>query len=258
MRIRRTAWRENPRPLPEGSLVAAIGDVHGCAGHLDAMYRALARDVVRLSPRETCCVLLGDLIDRGPHSLRCLELAADGLASRVPDRPVRDVVLTGNHDEWLVQAVRGELSRREAEVWALNGGTETWRDFGIVRPTSVQQLVDGIRGRLPQCVLDLLARMVVMWRKEDLVFAHAGVDPRYGLEEQTRASLMWIRTPFLEAQRWPFPFMVVHGHTIEQPYGEPVIHPHRIGIDTGAVVTGVLTCVEFWGSRLRFVTVDQR
>ena len=44
--------------------------------------------------------------------------------------------------------------------------------------------------------------------------------------------------------------MVVHGHTI---MAEPQVRPNRIGIDTGAYATGVLTCLVLEGSARRFL-----
>jgi serine/threonine protein phosphatase 1 len=43
----------------------------------------------------------------------------------------------------------------------------------------------------------------------------------------------------------------VHGHT---PRPEPVVRPNRIGIDTGAVMGGVLTCAVLEGDKLGFIT----
>jgi serine/threonine protein phosphatase 1 len=44
---------------------------------------------------------------------------------------------------------------------------------------------------------------------------------------------------------------VVHGHT---PRPEPVVRTNRIGIDTGAVMGGVLTCAVLEQDRLGFIT----
>ena len=178
MRIRRTQWRDSPKPVPEGVLVTAIGDVHGCADHLETMYRALARDVEELEPGQTTCILLGDLIDRGPRSFECLMMAADGLASLAPDRQVRDVALVGNHDDWLVRAVAGTLTRHDAMLWVRNGGIATWQDMGIGNPGTVEVLMRELRARLPDPVLDLLAGMVPVYRIGELVL-NPYVGPRF-------------------------------------------------------------------------------
>jgi serine/threonine protein phosphatase 1 len=46
---------------------------------------------------------------------------------------------------------------------------------------------------------------------------------------------------------------------VEWNHGEPLVHPHRIGIDTGAVNTGVLTALEINSGQMRFVQAwDER
>ena len=61
--------------------------------------------------------------------------------------------------------------------------------------------------------------------------------------------MLWIRKPFLT---WdgPLPAVVVQGHT---PEDRPVVKANRIGIDTGAVMGGALTCVVLEADRLRFL-----
>lgn len=259
MRVARTPWRENPRPLPDGHMAVGVGDVHGCAGHLEAMYRALAEDVARLEPERAVCVLLGDLIDRGPDSLDCLGLAAGGLAAFAPGRPVEDVALAGNHDDWLIRAVDGTLTGPEARMWLDNGGGATLRSLGLRGGwRDAAALSAAVRERLAGPARGLLSRMAASHRVGDLLFVHAGIDPRRPLHRQTREAMLWIRDAFLRPPAWPFEVLAVHGHTIELPDGEPVVHPHRIGVDTGAVLTGVLTAAEFHGDRLRFVTVTGR
>jgi serine/threonine protein phosphatase 1 len=68
---------------------------------------------------------------------------------------------------------------------------------------------------------------------------HAGVRPRVPLDRQREEDLLWIREDFLRS-RADFGKIVVHGHT---PTESPEILPNRINIDTGAFMTGRLTCV---------------
>ena len=76
-----------------------------------------------------------------------------------------------------------------------------------------------------------------------------GIRPGIPLERQSRHDLMWIREPFLSS-KVTFGPVVVHGHT---PRQEPMVRPNRIGIDTGAVMGGVLTCAVTGGGRLGFI-----
>ena len=258
VRVTRTEWRANPKPLPDGHMAIAIGDVHGCAEHLEALYRALAEDVGRLRPAETTCVLLGDLVDRGPNSLDCLGLAVDGLRAFTRNAPVEDIVLLGNHDAWLKMAAEHRLGDEDARVWAYNGGDATFASLGIPAFGDAAELTAAIRAKLPEPVVELLGHMALNHRIGDLLFVHAGVDPRRPLEDQSEHAQIWIRDAFLNAEDWPFEVLVVHGHTIDPPIGPPEVFPHRVGIDTGAFATGVLTAVEFLGASMRFIAVDQR
>jgi serine/threonine protein phosphatase 1 len=84
----------------------------------------------------------------------------------------------------------------------------------------------------------------------DYVFVHAGVRPGRALEQQNRQDLLWIREEFLRAPTALPGKVVVHGHTIcdlPQDLG------HRIDIDTGAFVSGRLTCLVLRGVGRRFL-----
>lgn len=70
------------------------------------------------------------------------------------------------------------------------------------------------------------------------------------MDQQSRQDMMWIREPFLSS-RANHGVVVVHGHT---PKREPIVHPNRIAIDTGAVLGGALTCLVLEGDMLGFMT----
>src|SRR5260370_27055064 len=79
---------------------------------------------------------------------------------------------------------------------------------------------------------------------------HAGVRPGVPLERQSEEDLLWIRELFL-ASRADFGRIVVHGHT---PCEQPEVLPNRINVDTGAFMTGRLTCAVLDGRGVRFIT----
>jgi serine/threonine protein phosphatase 1 len=72
-------------------------------------------------------------------------------------------------------------------------------------------------------------------------FVHAGVRPGVPLQEQRSEDLLWIRRPFLQEPHG-LPYTVVHGHTFRSDYRITRL-PHRIGIDTGAYISGTLTAL---------------
>jgi serine/threonine protein phosphatase 1 len=77
----------------------------------------------------------------------------------------------------------------------------------------------------------------------DYAFVHAGVRPGTDFEHQSPNDLLWIRRDFVLAND-RFERIVVHGHTWSTD--QPAILENRIGVDTGAYQTGVLTgiCLE--------------
>ena len=83
----------------------------------------------------------------------------------------------------------------------------------------------------------------------DYVFVHAGIDPRVPLEEQRQRDLRWIREPFLSHPDSHGP-VVVHGHTISEV---PEDCGNRIGIDTGAFMSGRLTALVLEGTSRRYL-----
>ena len=88
----------------------------------------------------------------------------------------------------------------------------------------------------------------------DYFFAHAGVRPGTPLSEQKEEDLLWIREEFLRSSE-DFGKVVVHGHT---PTDSPVKRANRIGIDTGAYLTGRLTAVALEGHSQRFLQTGRR
>jgi serine/threonine protein phosphatase 1 len=82
------------------------------------------------------------------------------------------------------------------------------------------------------------------------VFVHAGIRPGVPLDRQARDDLIWIREPFLSSTA-DFGFKVVHGHTIV-PRVEH--RANRIAVDTGAVRTGVLSCLMLEGEETALLT----
>jgi hypothetical protein len=91
--------------------------------------------------------------------------------------------------------------------------------------------------------------LVLMSTYGAYVFVHAGLRPGLALEAQSEVDLLWIRDDFLNASG-PFEGVVVHGHT---PVEAAFMGEHRIGIDTGAYATGILTAVRLADGERRFI-----
>ena len=227
-----------PGHLLPGRRIYAVGDVHGCAGRLRALHALIAADLRSSPVPDTTLVHLGDTIDRGPDSAGALRLV------RRPAVLVDRVVnLAGNHEAMLLDALAGHPDA--ASLWLDNGGDATLDSWGIPRAASP----DTWRARIPEHDLAFLQGLSMRHARDGYLFVHAGVRPGVPLDKQSDLDLLWMREPFLS---WPHPFgvVVVHGHTMVD---RPAIRANRIGIDTGAVMGGALTCVVLQDSGVRFL-----
>jgi serine/threonine protein phosphatase 1 len=99
---------------------------------------------------------------------------------------------------------------------------------------------DDLLERLPVAHLRFLEDLELMVGVGDYAFVHAGVRPGVALARQAENDLLWIREEFLEAEV-PHDRIIVHGHTWDSD--QPQVRANRIGIDTGAYETGVLTAL---------------
>ena len=234
-----------PASLPPGQRAYAIGDIHGCSDQLDELYRLIARDIAARPGLAVTVIHLGDYLDRGPDSAGVLDrllrpfpmLPSGGLPAPVV------VNLMGNHEALFLAAYDGEAAA--LDVWMNNGGSPTLASWGVPPRTRPRDWPKTI----PAAHVALLRALRLSHAMGGYFFVHAGIRPETGLTEQSSQDMLWIRKPFLT---WdgPLPAVVVHGHT---PEDDPVVKSNRIGIDTGAVMGGALTCVVLEADRLRFL-----
>jgi len=256
-----TEFIEAPATLPEGQRAYAIGDVHGCLEQLEALHQAVAADLAERPVAEAVLVHLGDYVDRGPDSAAVVARLAAG----PPIPGLYTVNLMGNHEHMMLDAlVSGQ--EEAAELWLSNGGANTLFSWGVPRQAPQAEWA----GRIPVAHLLFLRDLALIHHVGPYLFVHAGLRPGIPLHRQARQDMLWIREPFLSA-KGPFlrdtprnalegaggaagaepAMVVVHGHT---PTQEPVVRSNRIGIDTGAVMGGVLTCAVLEGDRVGFLT----
>jgi serine/threonine protein phosphatase 1 len=240
--------RRNPvqsKPsVAAATAVYAIGDVHG---RLDLLQLLMGRIVEDAALLETgvrpVLVFLGDYIDRGPESSGVIDEVLGLVASGQFE--VRQ--LKGNHEQALLSFL-DDVS--VGPVWASFGGLATIQSY--LGRTSISgsdlkawdAVRESLREAIPERHLEFYRSLEPYYVSGDYCFVHAGLKPGVPLEEQREMDLISIRAEFLNS-RQPFEKFIVYGHT---PNLEPVIEPHRIGIDTGAFATGVLSCLRVVGA----------
>jgi len=238
-----------PPGLPEGVVVYAIGDVHGRLDLLVQMTELIAADAAgSASGEEVRLIFLGDYIDRGPASMGVV----DHLLALRRDRRFRVQTLKGNHEAALL-AFLADASA--GPVWSAYGGLETLRSYigrapqATADPATWETVREAFAQALPPGHLAFYQGLELSSVVGDYCFVHAGLKPGVALKDQKEHDLLSIRAEFLSAKRG-FDYVVVHGHT---PNLEPMIGQQRIGIDTGAFATGVLTCLKLSADASEFI-----
>jgi serine/threonine protein phosphatase 1 len=230
----------SPGWLPDGVRVYAVGDSHGCADRLGLMHLLIAEHAAARPAAETVLVHLGDYVDRGPDSARVLAM----LRGRNPVPGATAVNLVGNHEQMMLAALDPRAEADVVTFWIDNGGGPTLESYGA------DPADPATWDAVPDDDIRLLRALRPSFALGGYFFAHAGVRPDVPLESQDVMDLAWIREPFL-SWRGRLPAVVVHGHTPSQQ--GPEVLPHRIGIDTGAVFGGPLTCAVLEGRKLGFL-----
>lgn len=195
-----------------------IGDIHGCLSHLERMMEELRP---RLRPEEDALVFIGDYIDRGPDPRGVVERIL-----RIREEFPHVICIMGNHEDMFLTWV---TTGRDLDLYLFNGGGVTIRSYQ-----------EGGQFRLPPEHLRFISSLPLYYETEDYIFVHAGLRPGVPLEQQDRFDLLWIREDFIHSS-YDFGKLVIFGHT---PLRRPLVMKNKIGIDTGAVYGGPLTCLE--------------
>lgn len=233
--------RESSRAGARAWRAYVVGDIHGRLDLLEELLEKIHTDIARRSARKVLIVFVGDLIDRGPSSAQVVERL------RTYQQPkVRTVFLLGNHEEVLLRILSGEAEL--IAKWRWFGGTECLNSYGVdtarLGAVGDDEALEIIRRAIPKEHVEFLESFDDSCRFGDYLFVHAGIRPGIEVDQQRQSDLRWIRDPFLFDDT-DHGFVVVHGHTIRP---EVEIRPNRIGIDTGAYRTGVLTALAIDGS----------
>ena len=202
----------------------AVGDIHGNLSRLEQLMEEIKP---AFNPDSDTLVFLGDYIDRGPDSKGVVDFIL-----RLRRKFPRVVCLKGNHEAMLLDwVIKGENS----DLYLYNGGGATIKTYSQ----------DG-EFKLPPEHLAFFTSLLLYYETEEYIFVHAGMKAGIPLAEQDPHDLIWIREEFILSPQ-DFGKTVVFGHT---PLQRVYLTPNKIGIDTGAVYGGKLTCLELPSRRL--------
>jgi serine/threonine protein phosphatase 1 len=201
--------------------IFAIGDVHGCNSKLaDLMGK------IEIDPADDTLVFVGDYIDRGADSKDVVDFIIE---LRTTIKKV--VCLLGNHESMFLNFY---CQGREEMLFLENGGRETLLSYGDTGLWFEKKV------HIPESHLKFFNSLSLSYETDDYIFVHAGLRPGIPLEKQDLDDMLWIRREFMDSS-YNFGKKVVFGHT---PMPRPLIDKTKIGIDTGAVYGGKLTCIK--------------
>ena len=222
--------------LPTNTRVYCIGDIHGRVDLLLELTIKIQQDSENFSGQKVI-VYLGDFIDRGINSKEVIELLIE---NKQPD--VEYIYLRGNHEQTMLDFLQEDSVGRS---WLTYGGQATLASYGVAIskiPTKKEDFIEiqrQLRNNLPDNHFQFLVKTQYSYSLGSYFFVHAGINPRYPLTKQNPEDMLWIRDDFTHVSK-PFEKIIVHGHTVTR---EAELLPNRIGIDTGAYASGILTCL---------------
>jgi serine/threonine protein phosphatase 1 len=203
-----------------------IGDIHGCLAELSCLV-----DNLPLQHADRI-VFLGDYIDRGPDSRGVVSY----LISMAKSVDNEIVFLKGNHEDMML-AYLG-FDGHYGDMFLANGGHNTLTSYGIAAPAFSPV---SAMARIPADHLEFLLNLEKYHVHDSFLCVHAGVRPLRPLAAQSDLDMLWIRNEFIAGPH-RLPYTVIFGHT---PHKEVLFDlPSKIGIDTGVVYGGKLSCIE--------------
>jgi len=238
--------------VPEKTCIYAIGDIHGRLDLLKAIHEKISEDAKDLSSEARKIIIyLGDYMDRGLHSKKVLDLLIES-----PLVEFETIHLKGNHEQKMLDFLDDS---KFGKRWLNLGGGATIYSYGVRVPNDVHatkrydHIQEELKKHVPEAHLKFLKGLRTSYISGDYLFAHAGIDPAKSLDKQLDHDFIWSNPSFLKTTE-NFSKIIVHGHTIGT---QPVIKPNRICIDTGAYLSGALTCLVLKDKSVRFLSTGQ-
>ncbi len=224
-----------------------LGDIHG---NYSGLVQCLEQSKFDIENDEL--IILGDVIDRGDDSFRCVELLLK----------IKDLILIrGSHEIFILDRIKTNIA---SLTWLVNGGDKTLQSYGIEDTYKFEQISKGTR---IQCDIPLRHRRFYESSKryyveENSLFVHAAFSPDVQLKNNSDKTLLWDRTMFENMERTKTPINntfenVFIGHTPTINFGttKPINIGNLWNLDTGSgYKDGLLTLMnvstkEYWQSK---------
>jgi len=243
--------------------IYAIGDIHGRLDCLLDMQALIKADASKYD--EKTVVYLGDFIDRGPNSRGVIEHRLYN-----PMEGFTEIDIRGNHELFMLGTIKGVFRPSMMASWLMHGGQAVVKNYGLdlndygtphelgkaysLMPNTFawDEIMHDLVSAVPEEHLAFLERTKLFHFEDGHLFVHAGINPNVPLSEQAEDDLLWIREEFLNSPK-DYGMVVVHGHT---PAENVEFRHNRIGCDTRAYATGILSCAVIADDGYRVLQTD--
>lgn len=214
-----------------------VSDIHGCFDQFE--------EIISEWNKEDLFYILGDLLDRGPKSLKVIETVME-LCETYPNKVF---FIKGNHEDILIKFL--ENPEEKYENYIKNGGLATLSNLlGQNIPEDVHEIVRQIKEKYPT-ILQFIKNAPLYKQEEQLLFTHAGFNSEFeDFTQTTDIEFIWIRKHYEKPNKTPY--VNIFGHT-------PVTYIHNsayiwisadqkyIAIDGGCYETGQLNALRITG-----------
>ncbi len=182
-------------------------------------------------------LFLGDYIDRDINS----HLVVDHLISLKRRYKDQVILLKGNHEQMLLDALEPSVNSDNYLLWMRNGGSETLSGYADRLGRSVDNPFTIARQRvidyIPAHHLEFYKTLLPSYETDEYIFVHGGMDPLRSVARQPEAELIWDRslhefvTKVLGFKEPPWKKTIVCGHN-GNAYGTPTIRSKYLMLDT--------------------------
>lgn len=230
-----------------GERVYCIGDVHGCYDLLKLLLSKIVADCA--GGQRPILIFCGNYVGRGPDSAKVLE----SVCWLKRYAMFETHLLMGDQERAMLDYIENPQT---ASGWLEDGGRSTLDSYGVPHSGPMASALDQARARddllhrMPASHLAVLKSLELMVGIGDYAFVHAGVRPNRRLERQAVGDLLGIGDAFT-SWRGRFDKIIVHGHTWKDDQVQ--FSAYRIGVDTGACETGVLSAVRIEDHRVEVI-----
>ncbi|MGF7535379.1 metallophosphoesterase [Bacillus mexicanus] len=218
-----------------------VSDPHGCIDELKEILTYWDR-------KKDTLILMGDLIDRGPNSLACLNLALE------LNNEGNAIVLKGNHEELFLEWL--ELEGRDKSLegfYYLETFNETVNSFfpneNVLLKYTKTRISEEIK-RNHKELIGFMKMRPIYYETEKLIFAHAGCNGKRNWKDTAERDCTTIRNEFIYSENNTGK-KIFFGHTTTENIrgvkgsNEIWVSPckTKVGIDGSCVFGGQLNAV---------------